>query len=76
MCIATISIYSAATTSFNQASIAIIGRLIALTSLIFILLVFMVFVTRNHEEPEDNRYFDPGDILHSISGASAGGIDS
>ena len=36
----------------------------------------MVFVTRNHEEPEDNQYFDPGDILHSISGASAGGIDS
>jgi hypothetical protein len=71
--IATNSIYSAATISFNQASVAVIGGLIvlAVTSLISILLFVVVFVTRNHEEPEDNRYFDPGDILHLISVDSA-----
>ena len=71
--IATNGIYSAATIGFDQASVAVIGGLIVLTvtSLIFILLVVVVFVPRNHEEPEDNRYFNPGDVLYLISAASA-----
>ena len=63
--IATNGIYSAATIGFDQVSVTVIGGLIMLTvtSLISILLIVVVFVPRNHEELEDNRYFDPGNVL-------------
>ena len=76
MRIATQGIYSATTVGFRQASATAIGALIAPTivSLISILLVITILATRTHEEPEDSKYFDPGDILHLISAASAGGM--
>lgn len=76
MRIATNGTYSATTVGFDQSTAAVIAGLIppTVTSIISILLVVVVFVTRNLEEPEDNRYFDPGDVLHLISAASAGGM--
>ena len=77
MRIATNGTYSATTLGFcNQATLTTIGGLIAptVTSLISILLIIVVFVTRNRREPEGNRYFNPGDVLHLISAASAGGM--
>ena len=78
MRIATRGVYSATTVGFQQATAASVGALIAPTiiSLISILLVVVMFTTKNHEEPEDNRYFDPGDVLHLISAASAGGMQT
>ena len=78
MRIATTGIYSATTYGFSQSKGAVIGGLIAptVTSLVSIILVIFVFVTRNREEPEDNRYFDPGNVLHLISAASAGGMQT
>jgi hypothetical protein len=69
-------IYSATTFGFYQATAAVIGGLIAptVTSLVSIILVIYILVTRNREEPEDNRSFDPGNVLHLISAASAGGM--
>ena len=76
MRIATTGIYSATTYGFSQANPTVIGGLIAPTviSLVSIILVIVVFVTRDREEPEDNRSFDPGNVLHLISAASAGGM--
>lgn len=77
MRIATQGIYSATTVGFHQTATAI-GALIAPTiiSLISIILVVAIFATSSHEELEDNRYFDPGDVLHLISAASAGGMQT
>jgi hypothetical protein len=68
--------YSANTIGFYQATAAVIGGLIAptVTSLISIILVIYIFVTRDRDEPEDNRSFDPTDVVHLISAASAGGL--
>jgi hypothetical protein len=78
MRIATIGTYSATTLGFHQATAAAVGGLIAPTfiSLFSILLVVIMFATRNHEEPEENQHFDPGDVLHLISAASAGGMQT
>jgi hypothetical protein len=76
MQIATTGIYSATTYGFSQANATVIGGLIAPTviSLVSIIIVIVAIVTRNHEEPEDSRSFDPGNVLHLISAASAGGM--
>ena len=78
MQIVTHGTYSATTIGFHQATAAAVGGLIAPTviSLISILLVIVIFSTRNHEEPEGNRHFDPGNVLHLISAASAGGMQT
>jgi hypothetical protein len=78
MRIATHGTYSATTIGFHQATTAAFGGLIAPTfiSLFSILLVIVTFATKNHDEPEDNRYFDPGEVLHMISAASAGGMQT
>jgi hypothetical protein len=78
MRIATQGIHSATTVGFHPSATAI-GALIAptLISLISIILV-AIFATRlsSHEELVANRYFDPGDVLHLISAASAGGMQT
>jgi len=76
MRIATTGIYNATTMGFHQATLTAIGGLIAPTviSLISIILVVVIFVTRNRDEPEGNQYFSPGNVLHLISAASAGGM--
>ena len=75
MRIATQGIYSATTVGFHP-TVTAIGALIAPTvvSLISIILVIAIFSTSSQEELEDNQYFDPGDVLHLISAASAGGM--
>ena len=77
MRIATNGTYSATTIGFFQATLPVILALIAptVTSLVSIILVIVVFVTRDREEPEGNRSFNPGDIQHLISAASAGGMN-
>ncbi|KIM38937.1 hypothetical protein M413DRAFT_29851 [Hebeloma cylindrosporum] len=78
MRIATHGTYSATTIGFHQATAAAVGGLIAPTvvSLISIILVIVILATKSDNEAEDNRYFDPGDVLHLISAASAGGMHS
>jgi hypothetical protein len=78
MRIATNGTYYATTLGFDQSNLTTFGLLIAptVTSLISIILVIVVLVTRNREEPEENQYFDPGEILHLISAASAGGMQT
>jgi len=78
MRIATQGIYSATTVGFHQDTATAVGALIAPTvvSLVSILIVAVYFATRSHDELDDNRYFDPGDLLHVISAASAGGMQT
>ena len=78
MRIATHGTYSATTIGFHQATAAAIGGLLAPTfiSLISILIVVIILVKRSGKEPEENRYFDPGEVLHLISAASAGGMQT
>jgi hypothetical protein len=77
MRIATQGIHSATTVGFHPSATAI-GALIAptLISLISIILVVAIFATSSYEELEANRYFDPGNVLHLISAASAGGMQT
>ena len=39
-----------------------------------ILILVTLFKRRRHPEPRTNHYFDPGDILHIMSAATAGGL--
>ena len=78
MRITTTGTYSSHTYGFYQANATVIGGLISptVTSLVSIILVIVIFVTRNRDEPEENRSFDPGDVLHLVSAASAGGMQT
>ena len=75
MRIATNGTYSATTIGYRQATVGAVCGLIAPTviSLISILIIVVMLATRNREEP-GNQYFDPGNVLHLISAASAGGM--
>ena len=39
-----------------------------------ILILVTLLKMRHHPEPPRNHYFDPGDILHIMSAATAGGL--
>jgi hypothetical protein len=70
--------YSATTVGFHQASATTVGGLIApsFISLVSILIVLVMLAKSKGTEPEANHYFDPGDVLHLISAASAGGMQT
>ena len=79
MRIATNGTFSAMTMGWHQATETAGGILIAPTfvSVISILIVVATLVAKGrNKEPDTNRYFDPGDILHVISAASAGGMQT
>jgi glycopeptide antibiotics resistance protein len=69
--------YSASTVGWHQASETAFASLAAPTivSLITILIVVFTLVTKGRaKEPDANHYFNPCDVLHIISAASAGGM--
>jgi hypothetical protein len=78
MRITTNGTYSATTIGFYQATATAVGALIAPTvvSLVSILIVVIMLRKRKNNEPEENHYFDPGDVLQLISAASAGGMQT
>jgi len=79
MRIATNGTFSATTVGWHQARETAGGILIAPTfvSLISILIVVATLAAKGrNKEPDTNRHFDPGDILHVISAASAGGMQT
>jgi len=79
MRIATNGTYSATTVGWHQASEISGSMLFAPTavSLFSIVIVVVALVAKGRKkEPDANCYFDPGDILHVISAASAGGMQT
>ena len=44
--------------------------------MISILIIVIILATKSGKEPEENRYFDPGKVLHLISAASVGGMQT
>ena len=79
MRIVTNGTYAAITYGWDQATEAAGGILIAPTfvSVISILIVVATLAAKGrNKEPETNRHFDPGNILHIISAASAGGMQT
>ena len=79
MRIATNGTYVATTVGWRQGTETAFGILLAPTfvSLISILIVIATLAAKGrNKEPETNRYFDPGNILHIISAASAGGMQT
>jgi len=78
MRVATNGTYSATTIGWHQVSATVVGGLIAPTriSLISILIIVIVLATKTKNEPDANRDFDPGEVLHLIAAASAGGMQT
>jgi hypothetical protein len=79
MRIATNGTYAATTVGWHQATETAFGILLPPTfvSLISILIVVATLAAKGrNKEPETNRYFDPGNILHIISASSAGGMQT
>ena len=71
--------YAATTVGWHQATEISGSMLLAPTavSLFSILIVVATLVSKGrNKELDANRYFDPGDILHIISAASAGGMQT
>ena len=56
----------------TSAGILVAPTIISLMSMI--LIIVTLFKRRHHPEPPRNHYFDPGDILHIMSAAAAGGL--
>lgn len=56
----------------TSAGILVAPTFVCLMSMILILVVLIK--KRHHPEPRANHYFDPGDILHIMSAATAGGL--
>ena len=59
-------------TPATSAGILVAPTFVSLMSMILILVT--LFKRRRHPEPRTNHYFDPGDILHIMSAATAGGL--
>jgi len=79
MQIATNGTFSATTVGWHQSPETGGGILLAPTfvSSISILIVIATLAAKGrNKEPDTNRHFDPGDILHVISAASAGGMQT
>jgi hypothetical protein len=71
--------YAATTVGWHQATEISGSMLLAPTvvSLLSIIIVVATLISKGrNKEPDGNRYFDPGDILHVISAASAGGMQT
>ncbi|KDR69960.1 hypothetical protein GALMADRAFT_128086 [Galerina marginata CBS 339.88] len=76
MRVATNGTHFVTTIGWHQDPATSAGILVAPTfvSLLAILIVIVTLIkTRNHPEPRESHYFDPGDILHIISASTAGG---
>lgn len=56
----------------TSAGILVAPTFVSLMSMILILVI--LFKRRHHPEPRTNHYFDPGDVLHIMSAATAGGL--
>jgi hypothetical protein len=79
MRMATNGTFSATTVGWHQAPETAGGILIAPTfvALVSILIIVATLAAKSrNKEPDTNRYFDPSDILHIISAASAGGMQT
>ena len=69
--------YSTSTVGWHQATETAFAALAAPTvvSLVSILIIVYTFISKGRiKEPETNRDFNPCDVLHIISAASAGGM--
>lgn len=77
MLVTTIGTHTMTTIGWKQDPATSAGILVAPTfvSLMSMILILVTLIgKRRHPEPRTNHYFDPGDILHIMSAATAGGL--
>lgn len=71
--------YATTTVGWHQAAETADGILVAptfISSISILIAVATLAAKSRNKEPEANRYFDPGNILHTFSAASAGGMQT